>query len=87
MTLELNSINLLTATLCIGGVAFLHHWIKVLRNRPGRVIPGPRGLPLLGNILDMPQQKEWETFAEWAKEFGELDEVPLSYTFQLRREY
>lgn len=33
--------------------------------------PGPKGLPLIGNILDMPTEKEWETFAQWGDAFGQ----------------
>jgi hypothetical protein len=30
--------------------------------------PGPKGrYPLLGMTFDMPKQKPWEQFAEWAK--------------------
>ena len=33
--------------------------------------PGPRGLPLLGNVLDMPRSHEWLTFAKWADRWGQ----------------
>ena len=43
----------------------------VLRPRkPAPLPPGPRGLPLIGNVLDMPSEKEWLTFAEWGEEWG-----------------
>lgn len=32
--------------------------------------PGPQGLPLLGNVLQMPTSREWITFAAWGKAFG-----------------
>ncbi|OCH85716.1 CyP450 monooxygenase [Obba rivulosa] len=32
--------------------------------------PGPKGWPVIGNMLDMPQDKPWETYAEWAKTYG-----------------
>ncbi|KAF9523361.1 cytochrome P450 [Crepidotus variabilis] len=32
--------------------------------------PGPKKLPLLGNILDMPKKFEWLAFASWGKEFN-----------------
>jgi hypothetical protein len=32
--------------------------------------PGPKGLPLIGNLLDLPKQYEWETFTRWGQEFG-----------------
>lgn len=33
--------------------------------------PGPKQLPLLGNLFDIPQGKSWEVYAEWAKQYGE----------------
>ncbi|KAF5357112.1 hypothetical protein D9756_006792 [Leucocoprinus leucothites] len=32
--------------------------------------PGPKRLPLIGNLLDFPQGKEWETYTRWGKELG-----------------
>lgn len=32
--------------------------------------PGPRGLPLVGNLLDMPAEQEWLTFARWGEQWG-----------------
>ena len=32
--------------------------------------PGPKPLPLLGNMLDLPRKYEWETFTKWAHEYG-----------------
>ncbi|KAF8657599.1 hypothetical protein AX16_002180 [Volvariella volvacea WC 439] len=34
--------------------------------------PGPRGLPLIGNVLDIPKEQPWLTFAEWAKKYGDV---------------
>ena len=34
--------------------------------------PGPRGLPLLGNLFDIPRKAAWKTFAEWGNAYGEL---------------
>ncbi|KAJ3936904.1 MAG: cytochrome P450 [Lentinula lateritia] len=39
--------------------------------------PGPKGLPLIGNILDMPTEKEWETFAQWGDAFGDICSVTV----------
>jgi hypothetical protein len=33
--------------------------------------PGPRGLPFIGNALDMPSLYPWEIFSEWGKKWGE----------------
>ncbi|KAI0696993.1 cytochrome P450 [Cerioporus squamosus] len=32
--------------------------------------PGPRGLPLVGNLVDFPQSHPWETFSRWADTYG-----------------
>lgn len=34
--------------------------------------PGPKPLPFLGNILDLPRKHEWETFTKWGHEYGTL---------------
>ncbi|KAK0460227.1 cytochrome P450 [Desarmillaria tabescens] len=44
--------------------------------------PGPRGLPFIGNILDMPTTKPWLTFARWSKLYGDICSVTvLGQTF------
>jgi hypothetical protein len=42
--------------------------------------PGPRGVPLLGNIRDIPTEYEWLTYNEYSKRYGAL----LSWQFTLR---
>lgn len=32
--------------------------------------PGPKGYPLIGNVLDMPTEREWLRFAEWGDNWG-----------------
>ncbi|KAJ7283455.1 cytochrome P450 [Mycena rebaudengoi] len=39
--------------------------------------PGPKGLPLIGNVLDMPSEREWETFSKWSDTFGDLCSVTV----------
>lgn len=34
--------------------------------------PGPMGLPLIGNVLDMPAEEQWKTFAKWGETYGDL---------------
>ncbi|KAK0432338.1 cytochrome P450 [Armillaria borealis] len=47
-----------------------------------RLPPGPRGLPIVGNILDMPTTKPWLTFAHWSKLYGDICSVTvLGQTF------
>lgn len=32
--------------------------------------PGPKRLPLIGNLRDMPTSFEWKTYHQWSKQFG-----------------
>ncbi len=32
--------------------------------------PGPKALPLIGNLLDVPQTRPWVTIRDWAKAYG-----------------
>ncbi|KAI0321920.1 cytochrome P450 [Amylostereum chailletii] len=34
--------------------------------------PGPRGWPIIGNLLDMPQHESWKTFAELGERYGRM---------------
>ncbi len=32
--------------------------------------PGPKRLPVVGNLFSMPSQEEWVTYKKWSEELG-----------------
>ncbi|GJE86541.1 cytochrome P450 [Phanerochaete sordida] len=52
-------------------VVLLRTYISRSRQR-ARYPPGPKGLPVIGNVLDMPKEHEWLTFASWGEKYGDI---------------
>jgi hypothetical protein len=57
--------------------AFLCAWIlkrmsiSLKRNPNGLPLPpGPKGFPIIGNLLDMPTDKPWLVYNQWSKTYG-----------------
>ncbi|KAJ6550242.1 cytochrome P450 [Mycena capillaripes] len=44
------------------------HWRRKRSNLP--LPPGPKKLPILGNLLDVPSELQWEAYSRWSQEFG-----------------
>jgi hypothetical protein len=44
--------------------------VRYLQSPWRKLPPGPRGIPLLGNVLDM-RSKQWLNFTKWKQEFGQ----------------
>jgi hypothetical protein len=45
--------------------------VSFLRRKPSTPLPpGPKGYPLIGNVLDMPTNRPWLTFADWGSKYG-----------------
>ncbi|KAJ7483512.1 cytochrome P450 [Mycena latifolia] len=52
------------------GLIILVYAVRWNRNRSQLPLPpGPKKLPLLGNLFDMPLDHMWETYRNWSKEF------------------
>ena len=65
MTLTGTQLAFLLSTLTI----FVVYWMNGQR-REGRLPPGPKKYPLIGNLLSMPSTLEWETYAKWGQDYS-----------------
>ena len=54
-------------------------YVFLYRHQPvkGRLPPGPKPAPLVGNALQLPAQYQERTYLEWGRQFGMLDELIL----------
>ncbi|KAF8911208.1 cytochrome P450 [Mucidula mucida] len=51
---------------------------RYLTKRPKFPLPpGPPGLPLLGNLFDLPTKYDWKTYGQWADIYGTVSSRPL----------
>lgn len=58
--------------LCLAGVG-LYFVKKILwKGNTTPFPPGPKPLPILGNMLDMPSVKPWLVFSDWSNKFGTI---------------
>jgi hypothetical protein len=39
--------------------------------------PGPKPLPLIGNLLDLPKEKDWLTYRAWNNQYGDIVSVDV----------
>ncbi|KAF9647048.1 cytochrome P450 [Thelephora ganbajun] len=39
--------------------------------------PGPKALPIIGNLLDVPPTNAWKTFSEWSVKWGDLMSIKI----------
>jgi hypothetical protein len=44
--------------------------------------PGPKRLPVIGNLLDMPSREEWLTYRKWSDEYGTVQCILIVKTHQ-----
>lgn len=54
--------------ICIGFLIIT--WTPAARD--DTEVPSPKGVPVLGNALDIPRNQPWIKFTQWGKELGSL---------------
>jgi hypothetical protein len=59
-------LDVITVLLCLA-IGVIWYKVKFHQQHP----PGPSGLPLLGNALQIPDRKQWLSFHDWAKQYGD----------------
>ncbi|EMD32752.1 hypothetical protein CERSUDRAFT_118480 [Gelatoporia subvermispora B] len=65
-------LSVFDACVILGLVAAILFGIR--RSKQTRVVvpPGPKGLPLLGNVLDLPTSEPYLAALKWAKQYGDI---------------
>ncbi|KAH9056253.1 cytochrome P450 [Lactarius vividus] len=72
MSLTVQAVNVALAVVAL--------WLlkKVTEKKPlGRQIPGPKGWPIIGNLLDVPTELEYQVFSRWQKKYGDLIQMTI----------
>jgi hypothetical protein len=63
-------------------LAFIYILARLARADGGRQLPlppGPKGLPIIGNLLDIPQEKPWLVYNEWADRYGRFPPSHIAF--------
>ncbi|KAL4061713.1 cytochrome P450 [Scleroderma yunnanense] len=62
---------------CAAGlVVYITQRFLFTRN-PAPLPPGPKPLPLVGNLFDIPVIKPWLTYADWGKKYGDITHIQV----------
>ena len=62
----------LDAAAIVVSLVCIRSWLAWRRRRSSAfpLPPGPKGLPFIGNALDMPGKDEWEAARKWGEKYG-----------------
>lgn len=56
----------------VGGISFLSILYVYRKTRPSAALPpGPPQAPVVGNLFQIPKERPWLKYAEWAEQYGE----------------
>lgn len=63
--------NALDVTVVVIAI-LLFFWLRGKGTSTIPLPPGPMKLPVLGNLLDIPTERQWLKFAMWGKLYGRI---------------
>ncbi|KAF9447305.1 putative CyP450 monooxygenase [Macrolepiota fuliginosa MF-IS2] len=55
----------------------IYHRLKQSSKQKLPLPPGPKPLPLVGNLFDYPHDSPWLTYRDWCKEYGEIVSISI----------
>lgn len=70
--------DVLTLSLALLLISVVFLWCLLTGTGQGKQLPpGPRGLPIIGCLLDIDKRQPYRTFTAWGKAFGDVISFPL----------
>ncbi len=66
-----------TRSLGFSVVALCLLLLRYIGRRGGPYPPGPKGIPIVGNVLQIPKKDEWLGYKDWARQSSTFSSVPL----------
>ncbi|GAB1735002.1 hypothetical protein NU219Hw_g74t1 [Hortaea werneckii] len=71
--LTITVITAIIATVSI--VRYLENAAKNRLPKGFKPLPGPKGLPLIGSVHELPEKNSWMKFHEWAEQYGPIYQI------------
>jgi hypothetical protein len=68
----------------LGLVILLKGYVPQLGRKRLPLPPGPKPLPLIGNLLELPTEKEWLTYKSWSDQYGAYLQVAYANLLLLK---
>ncbi|KAI7462378.1 cytochrome P450, partial [Hortaea werneckii] len=73
------TITIITAVIAtISIVRYLENAAKNRLPKGVKPLPGPKGLPIIGSVHELPEKNSWMKFHEWAEQYGPIYQVNLA---------